>query len=228
MDDDFSFSSIWGAPSDPLPLPSPLKETIIPPTFDFPASSSSSQDDDDFDDFGTARTGPSDAQDDDFGDFGDAQEMTTPADFENVGFDQARIAEPTIPESDWEPLRLDPMPSRADLRARLDELLGPIWADDISEFTTAEDIRQVEGVSQILITPERYSPSEVYLNSNVHIYFRSAAISTIRYFILLHLRNRQTGRAHEFASNTSSPSEYPSILMRYCHTRTENHSLHCR
>jgi len=33
-------------------------------------------------------------------------------------------------------------------------VLGPIWADDISEFTTAENVRQVEGVSQILVTPE--------------------------------------------------------------------------
>jgi hypothetical protein len=160
MEDDFSFASVWGASSDPLPIPSPLKQTVEPPVIDFPPSSSSSQGDDDFDDFGTARTGTSDAQDDDFGDFGDfgdAEDMGTPADFGNIGFGQeARIA-PTIAESDWEPLRLDPMPSREDLQRQLDVVLGPIWADDISGYTTAEDIRQVEGVSQILVTPERYS-----------------------------------------------------------------------
>lgn len=156
MEDDFSFSSIWGDSSDPSSLP--LEQPIVPPINGFPPSSSSSQGDDDFDDFGTARTGTSDAQDDDFGDFGDfgeAQEMAVPADFEGVGFGEVvRIAEPTIPESDWEPLRLDPMPSREDLQAQLCEVLGPIWTDDISEFTTAEDIRQVEGISQILVTPE--------------------------------------------------------------------------
>jgi hypothetical protein len=159
MEDDFSFTSVWGAPSDPSSLPSSLNQTVVLPVTDFPASSSSSQGDDDFDDFGTARTGPSDAQDDDFGDFGDfgdAEEMVAPADFENVGFGQeVPIAGPTIPEWDWEPLRLDPTPSRTDLQNQVDEMLGPIWADDISEFTTAEDIRQVEGVSQILVTAER-------------------------------------------------------------------------
>jgi len=158
MEDDFSFTSIWGAPSDPSTIPSILKETIVPPAIDFPPSfSSSSLGDDDFDDFGTARTGTSDAQDDDFGDFGDfgdAEEMEAPADFENVGF--AQEEQSAIVESDWEPLRLDPMPSKEDLHIQLDEMLGPVWADDISEFTTAEDIRQVEGISQILVTPERY------------------------------------------------------------------------
>jgi len=153
MEDDFSFTSIWGAPSDPSTIPPTLKETIVPPVIDFPPSfSSSSLGDDDFDDFGTARTGTSDTQDDDFGDFGDAEEMEAPVDFENVGFGQEEQS--AITESDWEPLRLDPMPSKEDLHIQLDEMLGPIWADDISEFTTAEDIRQVEGISQILVSPE--------------------------------------------------------------------------
>jgi len=157
MEDDFSFTSIWGAPEDPSTIPSTLKDTIVPPAIDFPPSfSSSSLGDDDFDDFGTARTGTSDVQDDDFGDFGDFgdAEAGAPADFESVGF--AQEEQSVITESDWEPLRLDPMPSKEDLHIQLDEMLGPVWADDISEFTTAEDIRQVEGISQILVTPERY------------------------------------------------------------------------
>jgi hypothetical protein len=151
MDDDFSFTAIWGAPSDPSPVPSGFTK-VIPPEMDFPESSSSSQGEDDFDDFGTAPTSTPDVQDDDFGDFGEAQEMSTPAGFETGFGHDVLLARPT----DWEPLRLDPMPSRDDLQIQLDEVLGPIWADDISEFTTAEDIRQVEGVSQILVTPERY------------------------------------------------------------------------
>ena len=168
MEDDFSFASVWGAPSDP----SLLKQSLVPPIIDFPHSSSSSQGDEDFDDFGTAHTGtPSDAQDDDFGDFGDfgdADEMVTPADFDNIGFGQNdRIAAPTIADSNWDPLRLDPMPSREDLQTQLNEVLGPIWADDISEFTTSEDIRQVEGVSQILVTPERYLQPHIDSKFNI-------------------------------------------------------------
>jgi hypothetical protein len=157
MEDDFSFTSIWSTPSDPSTIPSTLTETIVPPAIDFPpAFSSSSLGGEEFDDFGTARTGISDAQDDDFGDFGDfgdAEGMSTPADFEDVSFAQEQSL---IAESDWEPLRLDQMPSKEDLQIQLDKILGPIWGDDISEFTTAEDIRQAEGISQILVTPDRY------------------------------------------------------------------------
>lgn len=156
---------------EPSPIPSPLKQNLAPPLDDFPPASSSSQGDDDFDDFGTAQTAPSDTQDDDFGDFGDfgeAEEMVTPADFGEDGFGQeVPIAGPSIPDSGWEPLKLDPMPSRDDLRIQLDELLGPIWSEDISAYTTDEDIRQVEGVSQILVTSERYyfSPNPIYFRS---------------------------------------------------------------
>jgi len=177
MEDDFSFTSIWGTPSDPSPILSTLKETIVPPAIDFAPSSSSSQGDD-FDDFGTARTGTSDAQDDDFGDFGDfgdAEEMGTPADFGKVGFGlEEQFAGPETTDSNWDPLRLNPMPSKEDLETQLDEMLGPIWTDDISEFTTAEHIRQVEGVSQILVTPERYLLIHVHSNLKAQFYLRSS------------------------------------------------------
>lgn len=157
MEDDFSFASVWGAPATPSPIPSQL--TLAPPPVDFP--SSSSQGDDDFDDFGTARTEPSDAMDDDFGDFGDFGDgdMATPADFEDIGFGQdvRIVSPPPVQEPDWEPLRLDPFPSRTQLQAQLDEILGPVWTDDISLYTTADDVREVEGISQILVTPERYA-----------------------------------------------------------------------
>lgn len=165
MDDDFLFSSVWGAPTDPSPI-LPLKSiTPVTPLDDFPPAPSSSQEeadgDDDFDDFGTAPSGaPSEMPDDDFGDFGDfgeAETSGTPADFGDDGFgQQVPTAGPPIPDSDWEPLMLEPLPSRTDLQSQLDNILGPILDDDISEYTTGEDLRQVEGLSQILITAERY------------------------------------------------------------------------
>lgn len=163
MGDDFSFASVWGAATDPSPIPSPKPPTLAPPLDDFPPAPSSSQGDgdDDFDDFGTAPSGaPSEMQDDDFGDFGDfgeAEASGTPADFGDDGFGQQEPIEgPPIPDSDWEPLKLDPLPSRMELRSQLEDVLGPVWDDDISEYTTGEDVRQVEGVSQILVTAERY------------------------------------------------------------------------
>ncbi|KAF7985249.1 hypothetical protein HWV62_7914 [Athelia sp. TMB] len=150
MDDDFAFSSPWGAPS-----PNPVPLTLVPPPVDsgFPSSTSSSQQgDDDFDDFGTARTAPSDAMDDDFGDFGDFGDGA-PGDFDDAGFGQEVPIMSPLPQ-EWEPLRLDPFPSRAGLQAQLDELLEPVWKTDVSQFTTADDVREVEGISQILVTAE--------------------------------------------------------------------------
>ena len=161
MDDDFSLSSIWGAPTDPAPIPSLKSITLAPPLDDFPPAPSSSQGeadgDDDFDDFGTAPSGaPSEIDDDfgDFGDFGEAEASGTPADFGDFG--QLPTAGSPIPDSGWEALKLDPLPSRTDLRSQLDNVLGPVLDDDISEYTTGEDVRQVEGLSQILVTAERY------------------------------------------------------------------------
>jgi hypothetical protein len=223
MDDDFSFASVWGAPTTPSPITAPLAQGLAAPT-DFPPSSSSSQGDDDFDDFGTARTEPSDAQDDDFGDFGDfgdAGEMGTAVDFgEDMAFSQEVHITGSL-ESEWEPLRLDPMPSKADLQRQVEEVLGTIWTNDISEFTTGEDIRQVEGVSQILVTPERFVTPSCLLISGLK--FFSVANCTIHYFNLSHLQNRQTGRVHASASNILSPLESLLILMKYYRIRMGNH-----
>ncbi|KZP24696.1 hypothetical protein FIBSPDRAFT_784613 [Athelia psychrophila] len=155
MDD--PFASPWGAPSA-TPSPNPVHLTLAPPAAEIPSSSSSSQlGDDDFDDFGTAPTAPSDAMEDDFGDFGDfgdAGDMAAPGDFEDAGFGQeVRITSPP-PSQEWEPLRLNPFPSKAELHSQLDDLLGPTWTADVSQYTTADDVREVEGISQILVAPE--------------------------------------------------------------------------
>lgn len=149
MDDDFILgASVWNTPSDPIILPPPNKEkaAVIPPS---PVSQF-----DDFDDFGPpAQSAPTEEVDDDFGDFGDFGEEE--GDFGDVEFEDVRIPGPS--RVDWEPLRLDPMPSREDLEKGVNEILGPIWgSEDISEVTTSEGIREVEGINQILVTPERY------------------------------------------------------------------------
>lgn len=154
IDDDLSFgASVWGTPSE-----SPIG--LAPPTPKFHSSALTSEppseDDqfDDFDDFGTTQGGEHD--DDDFGDFGDFGDVqANPADFggeEGVFGEEVRIAG----HSEWEPLRLDPMPSSSQLERQVNTILAPLWVDeDLSQITTDEEIRQAEGLSQILVTAER-------------------------------------------------------------------------
>jgi len=151
--DDLGFgASVWDTPSEPVTISSsskqPLPVILVPSADTF----------DDFDDFGTpAETPSAELADDDFGDFGDFGEVAdaaTSADFEReVGFgEEFRI--PGSYKMDWEPLRLDPMPSRTDLEKQVNDILAPIYgSDDISKVTTADDIREVGGIGQILMTP---------------------------------------------------------------------------
>ncbi|KAJ6628869.1 hypothetical protein B0H10DRAFT_1940237 [Mycena sp. CBHHK59/15] len=114
---------------------------------------------DNFDDFGSpTETAPPEVDDDfgDFGDFGDAEENSAGPEFDDsVEFGEATpVAGPSF-RADWEPLKLDPMPDKEDLPEQVNEILGPIWGeDDISQVTTKEGIREVEGISQILVNPE--------------------------------------------------------------------------
>lgn len=154
MDDDFTFgASVWGA-SDPIAAPLPI---VKPPSAVFGAAN-----DDDFDDFGsppqTAVTAAAD--DDDFGDFGDfddAQEMPPADGFDDdAAFADVPVAGPSS-YSDWEPLRLAPMPSRPELEDNINAILGPLWAgQSMSDVATDDEIREREGINQILVTPERY------------------------------------------------------------------------
>ncbi|KAJ7781028.1 hypothetical protein B0H16DRAFT_1358266 [Mycena metata] len=149
MDDDFG-ASVWGSPEPTFPPPS-HSNFISPPTPRL----------DDFDDFGspTETTNPVAQDDDDFGDFGDfgeAEENPSGPEFtESEGFGGIPVAGPSSFQTTWEALNLDPMPSRVDLRDQVDEILAPIWRNiDISQVTTNEGIREVEGISQILINAE--------------------------------------------------------------------------
>lgn len=178
MDEDITFgSSVWATPATaPMTLSPRAHEDALPPLHPPPASSTSSEQNDqfeDFDDFGPPAdtTQSTLAQDDDFGDFGDfgdVQDSSTVAledggafgggFADDVGFDeQVRMAGPST-YRDWEPLHLDPhnMPSRSELEEQIEEILSPLWADDNpDEVFTDEDIREVGGINQILITPAR-------------------------------------------------------------------------
>ncbi|KAI6047490.1 hypothetical protein EDC04DRAFT_2876496 [Pisolithus marmoratus] len=151
MDADLDFgTSVWGAPTDPPRLLNTASSTVSEP------SPALSQDHfDDFDDFHTPpqTQNPSIAQDDDFGDFGDFGEPG-PSDSafifeEDVSFEEGvEYSQPT-----WKALRLDPLPSMEDLRRQVDDTLGSEWAKDLSEVTIDGDLRQVEGIGQVLVEP---------------------------------------------------------------------------
>ncbi|KAJ7178935.1 hypothetical protein C8R46DRAFT_1071939, partial [Mycena filopes] len=150
-EDDLNFGSVWGSP-EPVLLPPSHSNFISPPTPRL----------DDFDDdFGspTETTNPVTQDDDDFGDFGDfgeADENPPGPEFtESEGFGEIPVAGPSSFHTAWEALNLEPMPSREELRDQVDEILAPIWGHiDISQVTTKESIREVEGISQILINAE--------------------------------------------------------------------------
>ena len=152
MDDDLTFgASVW-ATSEPITSKQPLaakpeQEVGFDDEFD------------DFDDFGApADTTQGDIDDDndfgDFGDFGEAELGSTQTFAEHSGFDDDRIAGPS--SQIWQPLRLDPFPSRSTLESTIDETWGSIWNyEDIADVTTDDPIREAEGIAQILITPSR-------------------------------------------------------------------------
>ena len=149
MDEDFG-TSIWATTTPaiaPLSSPtfpqSPFTVNQLDEVDGFGAQKDVSGNDDDDDDFG------------DFGEFGQAEDTT-----EEIG-DSGHFSEPAVsvagPSSwDWEPLHLDPLPSRHALEAQIEEILGPLWnTDDTSLALTDEDVREVGGLAQILVTPDR-------------------------------------------------------------------------
>ncbi|KAG6916711.1 hypothetical protein DXG01_005660 [Tephrocybe rancida] len=146
MDDDFAFgASVWGSDAPVSMLP-PRTIASLEPQFN---------DNDGFDDFNNASDiVPADAGEDDFGDFGDFGEAEV-VETSSFGFEEdVRIAGPSS-SSEWHSLKLDPMPSRQGLTEQLNNILEPIWGyDDLANILTNDEIREVEGVSQILMTPE--------------------------------------------------------------------------
>ena len=158
LDDDFSFdSSVWGVPA---PAPSLLSR---PPLLSSSSPAAYHDQLDDFDDFHTPLESqtPSLAQDDDFADFGDFGEVG--GSNANFTFDEdttfsTELQGPELSQLGWRSLRLDPLSSAQDLGLQIEEILGPVWPHELSSLTSDEDIKQVEGIGQILTTLARYAP----------------------------------------------------------------------
>ncbi|KAI9507015.1 hypothetical protein F5148DRAFT_1276360 [Russula earlei] len=147
-------SSVWAtSASGVVPLSSPVHPT-------FPQTSFTVNRFDDFDGFETQKDASGHGDDDDeFGDFGEfgQAEAEDPTEEFGVGGHFTEPAEPASGSSswDWEPLRFDPHPSRQLLETQIEEVLGPLWsADDTSQALTDEDVREVGGLAQTLVTPD--------------------------------------------------------------------------
>lgn len=151
MDEDFG-TSIW-ATTTPAVVP------LTSPTF---PQSPFTVNQLDVDSFGTQKdiSEHVDGDDDDDDDFGDFGEFGQAEGSEEIG-DSGHFSEPAVlvagsSSSDWEPLHLDPHPSRQTLEAQIEEILGPLWnTDDTSQALTDEDVREVGGLAQILVSPDR-------------------------------------------------------------------------
>ena len=144
MDEDFG-TSIWATTtSDRVSLSSPDYPTFPQPSLTVNQSDDVSVEEDGDDEFG------------DFGEFGQAEGIA-----EDIG-NSGHFSEPATsvagPSSswDWEPLQFDPHPSQQTLEAQIDEILGPLWnTDDTSQALTDEDVREVGGLAQVLVTSDR-------------------------------------------------------------------------
>ncbi|TDL29689.1 hypothetical protein BD410DRAFT_780167 [Rickenella mellea] len=144
MDDDFGFgASVWSTPAESST--STVKPAGLIPSFAPPQSL-----DDPLDDFGAI---PQEfANEDDFGDFGDFGDVSNVEEIATFDDTQDDVG---YPSQQWQSLHLDPFPTSRELKGQLDLLLAPLWASsEDSQYLTDEDIRQVQGLGQILITPE--------------------------------------------------------------------------
>ncbi|KAF8897739.1 hypothetical protein BD779DRAFT_1492273 [Infundibulicybe gibba] len=157
MEDDIIFgASVWGATDAIDPVISPPKSPH--PAATHPAPSEATTDDDqfyDFDDFeSSVHTTRTDVDDDDFGDFGDFDEGETVTPTAFGGFvEEASVAGPSS-HREWHSLHLEPFPPRLELEYQVDEIISPIWGNDDMHSVSTEGIREVEGISQVLVTPE--------------------------------------------------------------------------
>lgn len=168
--DDFSFGNVWGDDSSPTASP---KDVKFPTSTSVVAPVQTPMDDfDSFNDTPLSTSADPIAEDTigdddefgDFGDFGDAPVESTDLggfdDEDGFGISSNAFASssfaPPRSQRDWQPLRLQPLPTPEELSEQLDDLLEPIWDERLSDSVwSGEGIREVEGVGQILVTPER-------------------------------------------------------------------------
>lgn len=187
--DDFSFGNVWGDDSSPKPLPAATLPSLSRLNEVKPLG-------DDFDAFEddavthgaySVPVATAFGEDDDFGDFGDFGDAPLQAD-DMGGFDEddsafgasgnafasTSFVAPTA-QNNWRPLRLDPLPSLQDLTEQVDVLLEPLWDERLSDAVwSGEGIREVEGISQILVTPERSALNEPLITEGPHIMITAA------------------------------------------------------
>jgi hypothetical protein len=157
---DFSFdNSVWST-GDSFAAPSSSTAQNVPVA------------DDAFDDFGDPAPVLSSADDDGFGDFGDFGEVGASEGFgfeDTGGFGNGGFGDTVFqqkPPVSWEPLQVDPLPSREELFSELNDLLEPIFAHiDLDLILTQEPIRQAEGLNQVLTTPESRAVYRILLQT---------------------------------------------------------------
>lgn len=159
MEDDLTFgASIWAATNATSDEPRPSGSfTSEPESIPQP----NGNDEDAFDDFdfdAPVQATASALEDDDFGDFGDFEETAAPGSVDAfaqpMNFDEDAFGSDNL--MDWEALRLNPLPSTSNLKRVVEDVLQPVWSSvDVSQFLTDEKLRQVGGLNQTLVTPER-------------------------------------------------------------------------
>jgi hypothetical protein len=151
MEEDFG-SSIWATQtSGTASLSSPFFST-------FPQTPPTINQLDDLGGFGTQENAAAQGDDDDeFGDFGEfGHAEGTTEDFADSS--HLSVSLPVTDSSPWDEglHRFDPQQPRSMLEGQIEEILGALWdGDDLSEALTDEDVREVGGLAQILVTPDR-------------------------------------------------------------------------
>ncbi|KAF9491361.1 hypothetical protein BDN71DRAFT_1452966 [Pleurotus eryngii] len=156
--DDFTFGAdVWGV-NEPIKI-EPSTSALEEPTTPLESYLTPRNQFDEFDDeFGEpAEATETEEGGDDFGDFGDFEEPQDTqggsAQFGDTGFFETPSTS-ALPDT-WEPIRLDPLPSRHQLERHTSDLLTSLWGlGSLSDVTTSEDIREAEGIAQLLIYPE--------------------------------------------------------------------------
>lgn len=221
MDDDLSFgASIWASSSSEPPsketkssIAEPSFPAFKPPSHADTSFRSEAFDDNDFDFDAPVQATTTANEDDDFGDFGDFGE-TVDGDALG-GFSQpTTFAEEdavTSPyETEWKALQLDPLPSTSGLKDGIGDILQPLWSTlDASEFLTDDDIRQVGGLNQILVTAERCRAFNQRIGF-LHILTIDLVAPCIKHCtnLPLPILRHQTGRARGYDGGTLSHLGY--------------------
>lgn len=101
----------------------------------------------------------------------------------------------------WKSLVLEPFPSTAKLKQDIEGLLDPLVDPEDSHFFTEEDIRQVEGLNQILVTQERLAVRVVTLIPSLLTRDASAGPSSTHYSKFHQTSDHLTGYGLAFVDN---------------------------